>query len=68
MRSSSSGELRAVEAISARLLSMYLMQILGLNPLGRSRPFLSVYDHRPREKPPAKKPRADPASNANRDR
>src|SRR5437867_2245703 len=43
---------------------MYLMQILGLNPFGRSRPLLSMYDHRPSEKPPAKKPRAGADPNA----
>ena len=40
-----------MKAISARLLSTYLMQTLGLKPFARSRPVWSVYDHNPSEKP-----------------
>lgn len=68
MRSSWSGEFRAVNPISERFLSMYLTQILGLNLFGRSRPFLSVYVQRPNENPPAKNPRAGAESKAKRER
>lgn len=68
IRSSLSGRLRPPKSISARLLSMYLIRTLRRLGFTRSRPFLSVYDHRPSENPPANRSRAGGKLNAIRPR